>query len=112
MLELLIPALAVTSVAERTRVLFVSAKAISVSANAGKDRLKPELYETAMERVQNNTRTAEQIAQDIADAQGQLELIANVNPAVVQRYKDLQGEVSWSCLSDVRHSHVIARSLI
>ncbi|CAD6565919.1 MAG: Structural maintenance of chromosomes protein 5 [Cyphobasidiales sp. Tagirdzhanova-0007] len=94
--------------AERTRVLFVSAKAISVSANAGKDRLKPELYETAMERVQNNTRTAEQIAQDIADAQGQLELIANVNPAVVQRYKDLQGEVT-NLKRELEHRHEAVR---
>lgn len=86
--------LCILTVNKRTRTLFLSAKAISERANAGKDDLKADLYERAMERVQRNSRTAEQLAQDIADAQGQLELIANVNPAVVQRYTALQSEVS------------------
>ena len=77
------------------------AKEIWTRAEEAKARVGDHLAE-AFQQELNTGRNAEQVAAELEDVRGQLELIANVAPNTIERYEELKGVVRLpSSLSDL-----------
>lgn len=75
----------------------VLAREIWARAEEAKARIGDHLAE-AFQQELNTGRNAQEVAAELEDVRGQLELIANVAPNTIERYEELRGVVRLSLL--------------
>ena len=73
----------------------VLAREIWTRAEEAKARVPDHLHDKFQAEL-GSSRTAEQVAAELEDVQGQLQLIANVAPNTIQRYEELKALVRGS----------------
>lgn len=73
----------------------VLAREIWARAEEAKARIGDHLAE-AFQQELNTGRNAQEVAAELEDVRGQLELIANVAPNTIERYEELKGVVRFS----------------